>query len=309
MSESNGPALPPLPPFEDRRRTVETLRRTAQLLQDLGVTEVAQVEQYNESVGFSEHKSGKGKKDPTNRACITPKRMNEFTNGESVFRPREIILPKLWSFYDNRYPSTLRTAWTQTVGYDVAIQDPIASTIHNFLSPDQGELSEAPFRLDRVEEFAGHYTLYRPFYANPDHEIMIMGLTCGVDNEPTKFQIDMRFPLLSDDPNKMKVETATGSIIPYKDRALLFGKIESRDAPVILSLNENSMEEGRVATLDGVMMVCSSGHRPSAYPVFGVRADELITPTVIERSELAQMRRLWSFLEKPMSRGIVDWRG
>jgi hypothetical protein len=26
-------------------------------------------------------------------------------------------------------------------------------------------------------EFGGQYTLYRPFYANPDHEIMVMELT------------------------------------------------------------------------------------------------------------------------------------
>jgi hypothetical protein len=306
MSESQ------LPPFEDRPRTVAALRRVAELLQEDGISETRQVELYNQFIGIDETDAGgkgKGKQKAINHAGLNKGRFNEFTNGASIPHPRDIVLPQLWRFYATVYPSSLLIAWKQTVGHDIALNDPLACTIHNFLSPDKGELSDAPYRFDRVVEFGGQYTLYRPFYANPDHEIMVMALTCGGGESQTLFRLDMRFPLLSDDPTKMKLETAYGSIIPYKDRIMLFGKIESRDAPVIISVSENSMDEGRVATLDGVMMVCSSGHRPSAYPVFGVRAEEPVTPTVIERRELAEMRRLWSFLEKPMSRGIVDWRG
>ncbi|MBU6191168.1 MAG: hypothetical protein KGR68_17760 [Betaproteobacteria bacterium] len=306
MSESQ------LPPFEDRPRTVAALRRVAELLQEDGISETRQVELYNQFIGIDETEAGgkgKGKQKAINNAGLNKGRFNEFTNGASIPHPRDIVLPQLWRFYATVYPSSLLIAWKQTVGHDIALNDPLACTIHNFLSPDKGELSDAPYRFDRVVEFGGHYTLYRPFYANPDHEIMVMALTCGVDDNATRFRLDMRFPLLSDDPDEIEHETAEGSIIPYLDRVLLFGKIESRGAPVIISLTENSMRHDSVRTLDGVMMVCSAGHRASAYPIYGVRSKEPTTPCVVNRSELQAMSRLWSFLEKPMSRGIVDWRG
>lgn len=228
MSNAIRPVTSELPPFEDRKRTIAVLRRCAELLQEDGITEARQVELYNQFVGLpgsAEAGKGKDKQKPISHAGLNKGRFNEFTNGESVPHPRDIILPELWRFYAKVYPSTLLVAWKQTVGHDISLHDPLACTIHNFLSPDQGELSDAPFRFDRVVEFGGQYTLYRPFYANPDHEIMVMALTCGIGESQTLFQLDMRFPLLSDDPNKMKLETAYGSIIPYKDRVLLFGKI------------------------------------------------------------------------------------
>lgn len=232
---------------------------------------------------------------------LSQKRWTEFVGGERKSVPGSADAAKVaWYWLFENYPDQMQ-AEMQNQGFENRLPNPVAPALHEMLS------SGARFDTVALSKFQGHYAVYRPHYLDPG-QVMVMNMTCGMNGDPSRFEILMTYPRPGwDEPAEEEVE---GYIIPYQSCVLFQGMIRQTKAPFIFILanlptgpDGLSYERG-----EGTLLVGASGALPSAYPIAIWRTNQPIVQRVATPAELSDSVAYWSDLQPILSRGIVPWR-
>src|SRR5690606_16539512 len=118
--------------------------------------------------------------------------------------------------------------WRSAADHHPKLPNSVAPTLHGFLSP-----GSAAFDFNALRRLAGTYAVYRPSFVNLD-DIMVMAMTCGAGDDPSRFQIAMAF--LNDDREEA-TEHVEGYAVPYQDCILFQGRLRETGAPFIFVMS------------------------------------------------------------------------
>lgn len=230
------------------------------------------------------------------------KKWQKFVSREIGYVSRERDLPFLawhWFFEKQRY--VIEPLWRSAADHHPKLPNSVAPTLHGFLSP-----GSAAFDFNALEKLAGTYAVYRPSFVNLD-DIMVMAMTCGVDDDPSRFQITMAF--LNDD-HEEATEHVEGHAIPYQDCILFQGRLRETGAPFIFVMSSFPLDpkSGGYSRGDGTLLVGARGTLSSAYPITMRRAAKPVAPQTYDAESFKAAIPAHKEIMRFLSRGVVGWR-
>ncbi|MEY4255082.1 MAG: hypothetical protein RLZZ141_309 [Pseudomonadota bacterium] len=224
--------------------------------------------------------------------------VNRFANGRAV-RGIDDLTEKLWDVFAARFPLELAAAIKQSEMEALVSSDAVTNALHHFYLPRH------PLDQGRLSQIAGHYAAYVPFFYDHESQIMIMALTCGVNDNPGAFTMIMRY----EDEDGVDVEDRVeGVIIPYQENILFMGRIADKIAPYIFALTNFPITGNIVQRGEGALLAAARATIPTASPILICRRDELPTPEVLPKQQVMETMREHKVIERVMKRGNVHWK-
>ena len=205
-----------------------------------------------------------------------------------------------WNWMFRTYPDIIGPIF-RDANAPRKLPNPVAPALHEWLSPNKD------FNIERLRGLAGRYALYRPHFLDAQI-VLVSELLCGVDGDPSRFTIDMKYPVAGQaDPTEESVE---GYMVPYQECVLFQGMIVKTRAPFIFILSGFPLSADGIAyeESEGALLVGATGKRPSGYPVAIRRHNEAFEPYFATKEELADSHADWSSIAAPLDRGMVAWR-
>lgn len=234
------------------------------------------------------------------------KNWHRFVTSAAKYKPKQKSLAMLaWHWLFEMHPKAITPLWRNANGDQSSVPNVLVPALHSFMSQDG-----KPINTEMLGFLRGDYAVYRPSYMNVEN-IMLMAMTCGVDNDLSRFEIAMT---ASSDENA-KAEYVEGFAIPYRECILFQGHIKKIGAPFIfimsgLPLNTDGDGYDRG---DGTLLVGASGTLSSAYPITmrrsnGKAAVAALTPEQFEARFPSSEKFIHKEITDFFRRGVVGWR-
>lgn len=219
-----------------------------------------------------------------------------FVSSTAKYKPRQRSLSMLaWHWLFELHPYAITPLWRDATGDHSPVPNTLVPALHGFMSP-----GASPINMEALAYLKGEYAVYRPSYINLKN-IMVMSMTCGMGDDPSRFIIEMASSL----DEASKPEYVDGFAIPYRECILFQGRIRNTSAPFIfvmsglpLNADGDGYERG-----DGTLLVGASGARSSAYPIAMRRRGEKMP---VRTYAPKQFEALFSAHDKPMHKEIID---
>lgn len=179
----------------------------------------------------------------------------------------------------------------------------LASAIGQALALDYSNAASA---LDFIQ---GTHRIYRYSHLGDD-EVMILRCQCGVNGDPTRFQIDGVYHGATGDDVPDHVE---GTIIPFGNGYILFGKMDGPFLPggpppslYMLAIDRLVGTKMEVRELHGMITVSVGGNATTAFPCWGQVCVEDFKPSWARTDDLGADQELWDrTIKKALNRGRV----
>lgn len=159
------------------------------------------------------------------------------------------------------------------------LRSTFAKELNNFFN------EESRFHLKKLEKLEGHFVVYRRFFRSLDTHIMIMNLTCGIDKDPTKFELRSKF---NDINGKPVNDVISGFFVAHSPENFFsfYGKITTVSS--VCNMTVNMYPPHNPPKFDqgwGKIMVSVPNKTPAPSPVFISRVEEPTIPDLVEISE------------------------
>ena len=271
-----------LPEFSLSALTTDAVRRAAKRLSDDQTLSFPNQVRALDDLGFK-----------TNTDTV-----NRFANGRAV-RGLDSLTAKLWEVFAARFPMELSAALKRAEMEALVASDAVTNALHQFYLPG------LPLDQSRLAQIGGEYAAFAPFFLDQDEQIMVMALTCGVNDNPGAFSMSMRY----EDEDGVDVEDRVeGIILPYQENILFVGRIADKIAPYIFSLANFPITGNIVQRGEGVVLVAARATIPTASPILICRREELPAPEVMPRQKVTEIMREHRVIDRVLKRGNVSWR-
>lgn len=152
-----------------------------------------------------------------------------------------------------------------------------------------------------IKEMSGNYLFYRPFYRDPNNQVMLCSLEIG-SNDALSYDCALHMRYQAPTGDEVSV-IAKGKIVPINGRAF-----------ALLSVGKNGLfylyfdkfnrdgDSEKVLLAEGTMIGSRDERQSTALPFVAARVDEKIEPTVIPRDD-----GLPSYVTERFSYGAVHW--
>lgn len=285
-----------LPRYDSTPRAISILKAAAKALQPY-VSLAAQAEQIE---AWSRENASRW--DGVYAVSLDRKKWHRFVARDATYASKERDLPFLaWNWFFENHRHAIEPVWHTTPAHQLVVRNPVASALHSFLSPEHVALD-----LAALEKLKGEYAVYRPSFVNLD-DIMTMAMTCGIDDDPSRFEIAMAF---FNDDHEAATEHVEGFAVPYQDCILFQGRLRETGAPFIFVMSSFPIDpkSGGYSRGDGTLLVGARGALSSAYPVTMRRTTNAIIPQTYEPERFKAEVRSHKEIMRFLSRGVVGWR-
>jgi hypothetical protein len=271
-----------LPEFEHSETMIEAVRRTSRHLSASRLISYRRQQRRLTERGYS-----------TSEDTIS-----KFAAG--LTRPVDLdsFAPALWAMLAEEHGSELQTILREVTAENLVRRDPVTNALHQFWLPG------ATFDHEKLAQLRGSYAAFAPFFLDPA-AIQLMALDCGLDDDPGRFRLEMRY---TDDSGRERRDRIEGVIIPCGENIMFIGEIVGQLTPYIFVLSSLPINNGLVERGEGTTLVASRAARPSASPLLIVRRDARPKPRVLESEGDQKSVPEWRAIEKVMARGYVSWQ-
>jgi hypothetical protein len=284
------------PPFDGAPRSIAILKAAAKDLQP-HLSLKAQAELIE---AWSRERSSKDAR--FRNITLDRRKWHRFVTRDATYRSNEPDLPQTaWDWFFERQRHAIEPFWLTMPDYHPDIPNAVAPALNRFLTPGQKSIDVNTLSLLR-----GEYAVCRPSFVDL-HEIMVMSMTCGFDDDPSRFTINMAF---TEDDGEPAEEHVDGFVIPYQSCILFQGRLRETGAPFIFIMSSLPLDpkSGGYSRGDGTLLVGASGTLSSAYPITMRRTNKPIVCKTYTPEQFKSEFRAHREIMKSLDRGIVEWR-
>lgn len=206
------------------------------------------------------------------------------------------FLEFIWHWLFEEYPWAIEEPAATMPKEHPDIPNPIVPTILDFMSPG------SDVQLERLKKLRGYFAAFRHSFVNHS-EIMVMAMECGVDDDISKFRIEMVYRKKD---GKEETEFADGHAISYEDQIMFFGRLVEIGAPFIFILSGLAPDtKNRTSRGHGTLLVGTPGVSSSAFPIVILRVEEEIEPSILKIDEFRSRIADFDEIELYLSKGKV----
>jgi hypothetical protein len=285
-----------IPAYDGAPRSIAILKAAAKELQPY-LSLSAQAEQI-EAWSFERARNSRG----IRAVSLDRRKWHRFVTRDATYKSNEPDLPMLaWSWFFEKHRHAIEPLWQTMPDYQHEVPNAVVPAMHSFLSP-----SEKSIDVNALHLLRGEYAVYRPSFISPD-DIMVMSMRCGVEDDPSRFIIEMAF---DDDEGDAVHEYVDGFAIPYQACILFQGRLRETGTPFIFIMSSLPLDpkSGGYLRGDGTLLAGASGTLSSAYPITMRRARKSVTCKTYAPEEFKTEFRAHREITQFLSRGNVGWR-